>query len=288
MGHTKESNISTVTWALLVEGVSAARLEAHRLRNQVARVLALVEQSEAREALYEAAGDLIMATPKRIEELERHLDRTSYALSVLGEEDLRDRLPLSDRKVVDEANEKPKTMTARVADRYLSKRRADLSPPLGYPGGPCHVIDRIRQEVHNPQLREDLIDDIEHDGNLEGAEAHRVYQDEETERGTGRFKTFKLTSHAQFRMDQRGVSVPLIRRAMDTFLKAWSDAKSRRSPVWERWEQDMSYGEKITWTDPKLRLVVVFRVQRDSAVIITTYWDGVSTPGAVGEGACDG
>jgi len=49
-------------------------------------------------------------------------------------------------------------LALRVAARYL---RADLQPPLGDPGGPCQVIQRIEEEVPNPNLREHLIDEVE-------------------------------------------------------------------------------------------------------------------------------
>jgi hypothetical protein len=137
----KEAGSSQAAWALLTEGVTSARIEAHRLRQMVSRVLSLVEVSPAKEHIYEMAGDLIQAVPRRLEALENDLDRTSYALSVLGEAHLRDQLPLADRKVVDEAVERAKPLfgpmlnraAARVAERHLRQlqaggRRGDLQP----------------------------------------------------------------------------------------------------------------------------------------------------------------
>jgi len=119
---------SQAAWALLTEGVTAARLEAHRLRHLMTRATTLVDKSEQREHLYQVAGDIVQGIPARLEALERNLDRTSYALSVLGTDHLRDVLPMTDRKVVDDATaharpfgggNRPVTSAQRVADRFM-------------------------------------------------------------------------------------------------------------------------------------------------------------------------
>lgn len=122
----KTASSSQAAWALLTEGVSAARVEVHRLRHLMVRALSIIENSSAREHIYQVAGDVVSAAPVRVEALERALDRTSYALSVLGEDHLRERLPLADRKMVDDAvakgmfgpmSRKQSEMVARVARR---------------------------------------------------------------------------------------------------------------------------------------------------------------------------
>jgi hypothetical protein len=118
-----------VAWALLSEATSAARLETHRLRHLATRGTQLINESKARDHIHQVAGDLILSVPRRLEALETHLDRLSYALSVLGTDHLRERLPMSDRALVDEATHRAKPFstaivqrtTMRVADRYLAK-----------------------------------------------------------------------------------------------------------------------------------------------------------------------
>ena len=118
---------SQVSWSLLTEGVTQARVEAHRLRLMLDRALALVNTSPARDHLWQVSGDLIQGFPERLSDLERALDRTSYALVVMGEDFLRGRIPADDRYVVDEATKAhpyagPRhkdSMAARVAGRYL-------------------------------------------------------------------------------------------------------------------------------------------------------------------------
>jgi len=91
------------------------------------RALALVQTSPARDHLWQVSGDLIQGFPERLSDLERALDRTSYALVVMGEDFLRGRIPADDRYVVDEATKAhpyagPRhkgSMAARVAGRYL-------------------------------------------------------------------------------------------------------------------------------------------------------------------------
>ena len=292
---TKEAGSSQAAWALLTEGVTAARVEAHRLRAVMSRVLQLVDTSEAKEHLYQVAGDLILSAPARMEVLEKHLDRTSYALSVLGEESLREMLPLHDRKIVDEAVERAQPLVgpgrsrspaARVAERYI-QRQADLSPPLGYPGGPCHVIERVEKSVRNPRLREEIIDDVEVGESLSNPEAAQVY-DVEMEAGPQgtRIKRLQIGPHAQYRMDLRGVTVPLIRAALVDFFKEYSVEKSRGSYLAKKWEEDFARTEPINWTSRRLGLTVIFVVAGTDARIVTTYWAGESNPRPPGEGGC--
>ena len=68
---------SEAAWALITEGVTAARLDAHRLKHLINRAQKLVEGSKYKEHLYQIAGDLILALPERCGTLERNLDRTS-------------------------------------------------------------------------------------------------------------------------------------------------------------------------------------------------------------------
>jgi hypothetical protein len=123
---------SQAGWALITGGVNAARVEAHRLHQLLNKVLALVESSSEKEHLYQVAGDLIMSFPVALERLEQQLDETGYALSVMGKDHLKERLPLSRRNLVDETVEGARAFgvpmvhqsAARVAERYLARRVA--------------------------------------------------------------------------------------------------------------------------------------------------------------------
>lgn len=80
----------------------------------------------------------------------------------------------------------------------LEQRWADLQPPLGYPGGPCYVVQRILEEVEEPKLQAELIDDIQKGKELSNPAASKVY-DLETERGVGPIKQMVIGPHAQYR-----------------------------------------------------------------------------------------
>jgi hypothetical protein len=90
--------------------------------------MALIETSEAKDHLWQVGGDIIQGLPQRLSELERALDRTNYALVVMGEEFLRGRIGIDDRTEVDEAikthpyagvRQKQDSLAARVAARHL-------------------------------------------------------------------------------------------------------------------------------------------------------------------------
>lgn len=123
---------SQAAWALLMEGVASARVETHRLQHLLVRALELVEQSEQREHLYQVAGDIIEGIPARMERLEGILDRTSLALSQMGESFLSARLPLSDKTLVQEAI-KPSFLTGGVGMRKkYAKKLVRLDVAVGY------------------------------------------------------------------------------------------------------------------------------------------------------------
>ena len=125
MSRAKTSS-SQVAWSLLIEGVAEARVDLHRLRLMCDRAQSLVEKSEARDHIFQVAGDIVQGFPDRISAAERALDRTSYALSVMGEDFLRGRILFDDRDRVDGALKtspfasRPKESSPhRVVQRYL-------------------------------------------------------------------------------------------------------------------------------------------------------------------------
>ena len=126
----KQANTSEAGWALITEGTTAARLEAHRLRKLLTQAENLIKRSDHREHLYQLAGDLIMSVPQALGRLERALDRTSYALAKIGEDHLKDRLPISDRALVEDGvtqakpfpSHRPRTSVERVVRKWQARR----------------------------------------------------------------------------------------------------------------------------------------------------------------------
>lgn len=300
---TKKTASPGATWAVLMEAAAKARIEVERLRHFAERATKLVDASPNKDQIYMVAGDIVQAVPRRLDDLEGHITRLTYALSVIGKEELRDRLSMDDRAFVDDAMHGRKLMASRVAvraavtwfDRYRVARvasawldkQADKSPALGFPGGPCHLMKRVEQEISNPRLRAELIEDVEQGAKWTNADAAQVY-DLEVERGPNRkFAKMVITAHAQYRMDQRGITVPELRLFFAAFTKAWGDAKSRQDYMWRSWEEDMARREKIVWTEPHLGLTVAFVLDRADVVrVITCYWEGQPDPRPVQEESC--
>lgn len=285
MGRSVSATSNNV-WAVVTEGVTSARIEAHRIHQHLSDVMAMIQNAPEKERIYQMAGDSILAVPKHMEQLERHLDKTGYALSVLGKDVIRDTLPVSDRKEVEEAMDSVTPMVQRMARRVASRYlQADLNPPLGLPGGPCQVIRRIEENVRNPQLKEDLKEDVSRGHKVENADAAKIYR-LESEHGIGKIREFVISPHAQYRMDQRSVTVNDLRNNFASFLKYWNDERSKKSPIGQRIDSDIAYGSPIEYTDKKTKLFMAFKMQRDSAVIITTYWEGKPDPKGVNENSC--
>lgn len=166
------------------------------------------------------------------------------------------------------------------------RKTADLSPPLGFPGGPCHLMERVHQEVGNHRLRDRIVDSIEEGSDISNADASKVYSVEK-ERGVGGkfLSQIEITAHAQYRMDQRGITVPEVRLALKQFRKAFYDGKSQGSPLYQQWSSDMAWGSPIQWGSP-MGLTVVFDGSQNKAALITAYWTGQSNPRPKDEEEC--
>lgn len=158
MGKTSSSQSA---WSLIVSGVSQARLEAHRIRHLITRSEKLVQNSNARDHLYEEAGDIIIGLPKRLSELERYLDRTSYALSLMGEDFFSGRLSLSDRELVNQAIESH-AIVKRISAQYLQK--LGYKTPNEQAGISTYVTENSKKNLPNDNKVEDNADQREKSG----------------------------------------------------------------------------------------------------------------------------
>ena len=96
---------SQAGWALVIEAIANARVETHRIRHLLNRLLTMSQDPRYAETLNRLVGDVVQSTPSRVEQLELALDRASYAMAMLGKEHLKGRLPLNDLTKVEEAME---------------------------------------------------------------------------------------------------------------------------------------------------------------------------------------
>lgn len=171
----------------------------------------------------------------------------------------------------------------------LPPKKSDLSPPLGYPGGPCQVIQRIHSTVRNPKLRDELVDDVEGYKGLSNTDATKVYK-LETEKGIkAKFLSrLRITPHAQYRMDQRGITIQDVRTGLMLFAREFYDSKSQQGHFYRSRSEELARGEKILWVAKKIgRLALVFVSAGQGAItLVTAYWEGLGDPKPVDESVC--
>lgn len=253
-----KQSTSEAAWALLTEGVLASRLETHRLRRMLNRALSLVEASKQKDHFYQIAGDLIVAMPDRMDILERTLDRTSLALSMMGEDFLSSRLPVNDRNMVEEA----------VAPVAPVKKTPDKKAhgPLG--GGPQAVIDRINETILNPRERDLMVKNVNH-GEL--PLASKIYHST-VEPGSGYFKTITIGPHAAFRMDLRSITIEEVRQALQHYSEQLSAWGKKKSPFYDFHTKELKSGRSVEFVDQKQKITIVLSMSSPSTVKLVTVY----------------
>lgn len=110
-----------VQWALVASNVTEAKLQAHHLRQLLARVKSLIEASDAQEHLYQVAGDLISSIPETFDKLDTQLDEAQLSLAYLGRKQLQDKVSPEAKARVERALRS----APRVAAMYLEKVREE-------------------------------------------------------------------------------------------------------------------------------------------------------------------
>lgn len=246
-------------------GVSNARVSAYRLRQLLQEVLQQVENSDAKEHLYKVAGDAIVGAPAIMDALDRALTQTQYTVTTLQRRDLRKSLPLDDVQIVDQA-------IKSVPD--VMPKQADLDPQLGWPGGRCHVVDRIEEEAPR---RKDLMEQVESGDDLSNTQATSVYNTR-VELGDGMFRHMILTAHAQYRMDLRSVAIPQIKAVLRELAGVYSKAKSQGDDsILKRIQSREGY----EYTSKGMGLTIVLKSEEPKvATIISVWWEGERDPRA--------
>jgi hypothetical protein len=156
----------------------------------------------------------------------------------------------------------------------MIQRVADLTPPLGRPGGPCQVINRIEDKVPSLQVQKNLIQDVQEGQDLSNQEASKIYK-LNREPGVGPIDSIEITSHGQYRMDLRRITVDQVRGALASFLDQIARVKVLNPKGFENMSRSLENQEEISWVDPRTKLKVVFKsTGSGKVVLITTYWKG--------------
>ena len=164
----------------------------------------------------------------------------------------------------------------RVADL-----EADLSPPLGKPGGVKHTTKRIDDALPDGPFQDALIQTVNEGGGISNQHAREIYPKLDCNvalDGLKKFKGFCVTSHGQYRMDQRSVPV---RKLQEFFwnLEKYMERNETNRRAFDL-IRDVEYGYETKWTDERSKgLTVVFRRDKDGiARIITTYYKNKKDP----------
>ena len=159
-------------------------------------------------------------------------------------------------------------------------RRADLNPPLGKPGGPCHVVQRIVREVGSPGFKDQLVNKVEQGQSLSNPEASKVYEFD-TEKTRGFVTKVYLGPHTQYRMDLRGVTARDLKDAIEEIGKAYHVARKSEDPrALKRFEAYLNGGKLEYVTSQGLEIVLA--AERDGAQVVTVFWKGRPDPAPPG------
>jgi len=171
-------------------------------------------------------------------------------------------------------------------DRAVNARKT----PLGIPGGPCHIIRNIEEERLPDRIKGELIEDIQRGKELSNAQADKIYDPKKIPTKIDLFSQLELTAHSQYRMDQRGITVPEMQKALDEFSRWYAarkrDAQNMKPKARKIFEQ-LAYGEPVRFDARKIGLTVVFVVDNRSARLVTTWWTDVPNPAKPKPGQCD-
>jgi len=136
---------SQASWSILAGGVSDARVEAYKIRIAVNQMVEALKDSPAIEEVYRLCGDTFLSIPDSLALLERHLDKTNYALITMGADFYRQRLPHSDRETVDIASKyNPAPHAARMINSEMISKEAGTSGEFWE-----EIADLISEKIEN-------------------------------------------------------------------------------------------------------------------------------------------
>jgi hypothetical protein len=165
-------------------------------------------------------------------------------------------------------------------ERRVAELEADLSPPLGLPGGVEYTKLRIEEAIEDEGLESALVETLYKGESISNQEARLVYRGDDCNPlpGVKIFKGFCTSSHGQYRMDQRGISVQKLQRYFFS-LEKYIEARVKITAMQPFISQVMEGSGSVKWTDPATGgLTVVFERRGDIAKVITAYYKDKEDP----------
>jgi len=161
------------------------------------------------------------------------------------------------------------------------KRVSDLEPMLGYPSGICQVVQRIDEKIPESNLENYLINKVENAEDLEIDESSYIYPRiiEQPLEHNKIITVIELSSHAQYRMDLRGITTGDVKVAIRDFIKQFYNEKAQNSSQYLVWETAMRLGRDMVFLDKKIGgLFLAFVVHKGKAVVKTVYFENEKNP----------
>jgi hypothetical protein len=169
--------------------------------------------------------------------------------------------------------------------------RANL-PAIGLPGGPCHVIRNIEEAPRlNPPTRAQLIQHIERGGEISNLEADAVYPRIELPLKRVDFADrLELTSHAQYRMNLRGVTIPDVQGALSNFGRWYAARKAQGTRSLKKDEvsllTDLASGSPVRFDDTKTGVTLIFAKKDTKLTLVSSWWTNEPNPPKPKPGEC--
>lgn len=164
-----------------------------------------------------------------------------------------------------------------VAEYLQIQKEARTPYALGLPGGPCHIIRDVESEDLPDSVKQDLIEDIEKGKDLSNAEADLLYPPQRIKADAKLFNSIKLTAHAQYRMNLRGVTLQEVQGVFLEFDK-WYRARLKNPDKMTREQKklmvDLGYGEAARFSGARSGITIVFSVdaRRREARLVSCWW----------------
>lgn len=170
-------------------------------------------------------------------------------------------------------------------------RSVNARGELGFPGGPCHVIWKVEESNLPDRAKKELIEDIEKGKDFSRQDEKLLYKSRDVPAKVDLFNHLSLTSHVQFRMDQRGITVHEIETGLDEFTRWYLHRKKNphnMSSDDQKLFSDMAYGEPIRFDARKSGLTIVFVVDAKGkkAILVSTWWSNKPNPPKPRPGEC--
>jgi hypothetical protein len=154
---------------------------------------------------------------------------------------------------------------------------------LGKPGGPCHVVRRIEEEVGSPAVKDHLVTKVEEGEHLSNPETAAVYE-LESEKTRGFVTRLYVGPHTQYRMDLRRVTIRDLKDAVEELGKLYHVARKSGDARNLRPFEAFQEGRKLEHVT-RSGLQVVLAPFKGGAQVVTTFWKGQPDPPPPGQ--CD-